>query len=157
MALGFAGYTRSLSRKRIAISNNVEVSPLDSNSTTPLKRMRSGILTVNSERSRLEALPEDILIRVLCGVDHEDLKQLYHVSKTIKEAALIAKQWHFEYSTPKKKTPAFRTPIEMEEANEFPEIEVEAPNAPMRKSKSRLSGRKLADISVALFASTDEE
>ncbi|XP_028788716.1 F-box protein SKIP27 [Neltuma alba] len=150
MALGFGGYTRSLSRKRIVVSTNVDTSPLDSSSVTPLKRMRSGTFTLNSEKSRLEALPQDILIRVLCGVDHEDLKQLYHVSKTIKEAALIAKQWHFEYSTPKKKTFALRTSIELDDENEIPEIE--APNAPLRKYKSRLSGKKLSDISVALFA-----
>lgn len=28
-------------------------------------------------------------IRVLCGVNHEDLKQLFHVSKTIREAVSI--------------------------------------------------------------------
>ncbi|XP_054790304.1 F-box protein SKIP27-like [Prosopis cineraria] len=150
MALGFGSYTRSLSRKRIVVSTDVEASPLDSSSVTPLKRMRSGTFILNSERSRFEALPQDILIRVLCGVDHEDLKQLFQVSKTIKEAALIAKQWHFEYSTPKKKTFVLRTSIAVDDENEIPEIE--APNAPMRKSKSRLSGRKLSDISVALFA-----
>lgn len=69
---------------------------------------------------------------------------------------LIAKQWHFEYSTPKKKKiPAFRTPIAMEDADEF--LEIEAPNAPMRKSKSRLSKRKLTDISVALFGETTDK
>ncbi|KAK4271428.1 hypothetical protein QN277_020128 [Acacia crassicarpa] len=150
MALGFGGYTRSLSRKRIVVSTDVEASPQDSSSMTPLKRMRSGAFTPNSEKSRLEELPQDILIRVLCGVDHEDLKQLYHVSKTIKEAALIAKQWHFEYSTPKKKTFALQTAIALDDEKEIPEME--APKAPLRKFKSRLSGKKLSDISVALFA-----
>ncbi|KAK4269776.1 hypothetical protein QN277_022889 [Acacia crassicarpa] len=117
---------------------------------TSLKRMRSRAFTPNSERSRLEALPHDTLIRVSCGVDHEELKQLYHVSKTIKEAALIAKQWHFEYSTPKKKTFALQTAIELDDENEI--LEMEAPNAPLRKFKSRLSGKKLSNISVALFA-----
>ena len=28
-------------------------------------------------------------IRVLCGVNHEDLKQLFHVSKSIREAVSI--------------------------------------------------------------------
>ncbi|KAI4296623.1 hypothetical protein L6164_036569 [Bauhinia variegata] len=149
MALGFGGYTQTLGRKRVVISNNVEASEHDSTSMAPLKRQCSGILIVNSERSRLEALPMDVLIRVLCGVDHEDLKQLFHVSKTIREATVNAKQYHFEYSTPKKKTFTFRSSIEMGEGDDFQEIE--APHAPLRKAKSRLSGTKLADISVALF------
>jgi hypothetical protein len=28
-------------------------------------------------------------IRVLCGVDHDDLKQLFHVSKVIREAVSV--------------------------------------------------------------------
>ena len=68
----------------------------------------------------------------------------------------IAKRLHFEYSTPKKKTfVAFHSPIGVEDANGFEEIE--APKAPLRKSKSRLNGGKLASISVALFASMDEQ
>lgn len=62
---------------------------------------------------------------------------------------VIAKQWHFQYSTPKKKTFVSGTPINVEYGNDFDTIE--APNAPLRKSKSRLNARKLADISVALF------
>ncbi|KAJ1388097.1 F-box-like domain superfamily [Sesbania bispinosa] len=157
MALGFEGYsyTRALGRKRVVVSNNVEASPLDSSPVmTPLKRVCSGRITINEERSRLEALPLDILIRVLCGVDHEDLKQLLLVSKTIREATEIAKKLHFEYSTPKKKIFAFRTPLDLQEdGSGFQEIET--PKAPLRKSKSRLSGRNLAGISVALFSSTE--
>ncbi|RDY12736.1 F-box protein, partial [Mucuna pruriens] len=154
MAIGLAGYSyaRTLGRKRVVGSNNVEASP---RVTTPLKRMCSGRISLKSERSHLEALPLDILVQVLCGVDHEDLKQLFRVSKTIREAVLIAKKLHFEYRTPKKKTSAFLTPFDMEDVNEFQEIE--APNAPLKKSKSRLNGKKLADISIALFASMDEE
>ncbi|XP_061351946.1 F-box protein At1g61340-like [Gastrolobium bilobum] len=114
------GYTGTLGRKRIVVYNNGEASP----PLTPLKRMS--------------------VIKVLCGVDHEDLKQLFHVSKTIRKATLIAKQ-HFDYLTPKKKILAFP-------------ILFETPNAPLRKyNKSRLNGRKLADIAGTLFASMDGE
>ncbi|KAK7362948.1 hypothetical protein VNO77_05073 [Canavalia gladiata] len=156
--LGFEGYsyTRTLGRKRVVVSNNAEASSLDSNSPmTPLKRMCSGRITFNSERSRLEGLPLDILIRVLCGVDHEDLEKLVHVSRAIREATEIARRLHFEYSTPKKKAFVSRTPFDMEVGGGFEETE--APNAPLRKPKSRLSGKNLAGISVALFASTNEE
>ncbi|XP_016164147.1 F-box protein At1g61340-like [Arachis ipaensis] len=108
MAIRFEGYnftrTRSLGRKKV-VSGNVKGSPLDSETDMALlKRVCSGRFNFNSERSLLEALPLDILIRVLCGVNHEDLEQLLHVSKTISEAAEVAKRFHFEYSTPKKKT-----------------------------------------------------
>ncbi|XLR07493.1 hypothetical protein S83_035431, partial [Arachis hypogaea] len=90
MAIRFEGYnftrTRSLGRKKV-VSGNVKGSPLDSETDMALlKRVCSGRFNFNSERSLLEALPLDILIRVLCGVNHEDLEQLLHVSKTISEA-----------------------------------------------------------------------
>ncbi|OIV96057.1 hypothetical protein TanjilG_27161 [Lupinus angustifolius] len=154
MASGFDNcYARALGRKRVLVSKNVEPS---SPTNTPLKRVCSGRFTSISERSCLEALPFDILIKVLCGVDHEDLEQLFQVSKTIREAAEIAKGLHFEFSTPRKKTfAAFHIPIDVDNSNEFEEIE--APNAPLRKSKSRLNHRNLNSISANLFPSMDEE
>ncbi|KAE9599308.1 hypothetical protein Lal_00043858 [Lupinus albus] len=144
MALELVDYscTKTLGRKR------VEASP----SATPLKRVCSGGITFNSENSPLEALPLDILIGVLCCVEHEDLNQLFHVSKTIREATLIAKVTHFEYKTPKKKI-VFYDP--MDNANGSHDIE--APNAPLRKSNPRLSRNKFDDISVNLLHFMAEE
>ncbi|OIV96132.1 hypothetical protein TanjilG_13064 [Lupinus angustifolius] len=105
-------------------------------------------------KSPLEALPLDILVKVLCGVEHEDLNQLFFVSKTIREGTLIAKKTHFEYSTPKKNTFAFHDPIVIENAEVH---EIEAPNAPLRKSNLRLNGKKFDDISVNLFDIMEEE
>ena len=64
MALGFEGYsyTTTLGRKRVVLLHN-EASSLNSNSAVnPLKRMCSGKFTFDSERSRLEALPLDVLV-----------------------------------------------------------------------------------------------
>ncbi|KAJ9168933.1 hypothetical protein P3X46_020408 [Hevea brasiliensis] len=146
--LGLVKHTRSFGRKRVLIDNITDSMLLDSPVKTPLKRLCS----LEPEKSALESLPQDILIRILCGVDHDDLKQLFHVSTVIRESTMVAKKWHFAYSTPRK-TPAFRTPIDFENPNELDEIE--APNAPkqQRSYRSRLNGKKLADISVALFAS----
>ncbi|KAM7264908.1 hypothetical protein ACFE04_002591 [Oxalis oulophora] len=152
LGLGFVRYTRGLGRKRIVISNN------DDSPTTPsLKRQcseRFDFLESDVDdadnKSALEALPQDILIRILCGVEHKDLKQLFHVSKTIREATLIAKQWHFAYSTPTKYC-AFRDATDLSSNAE----DSEAPNAPRqaRVHMSRLTGKNLGSISVALFAS----
>ncbi|XP_010277938.1 PREDICTED: F-box protein SKIP27-like [Nelumbo nucifera] len=106
----------------------------------------------NSGKSLLEALPQDLLIRVLCSVDHDDLKELFHVSKTIREATLIAKQWHFAFRTPVKPM-GLRSFGDLEDESKFDAQE--APNAPRQKRAlgSRLNRKKLADISVALFRS----
>ncbi|KAK6917465.1 hypothetical protein RJ641_018216 [Dillenia turbinata] len=154
--LGFVRYSRSFGRKRIVISNSVEDGSIDCDSS-PLKRQCSvNMKDEDLEISFLQNLPQEILIRILCRVDHEDLKQLIHVSKCIHDATLIAKEWHFAYSTPSKKS-VFRSSIDFEDCSEIDEIE--APNAPkqVRTRQSRLTGKKLSEISVRLFASADED
>jgi len=156
LGLGFVRYTRGLGRKRVLISNNLEVSPMDSAPKTPTKRRCGEGVVLEAERSLLEALPQDVLVRVLCGVNHEDLKQLFHVSKTIREATLIAKQSHFAYCTPKK-IPAFRNAIDSEDSSDFGDVK--PPNAPKQRRmllERFLSKKDLPDISV-LFDSPDEE
>ncbi|XP_022721015.1 F-box protein SKIP27-like [Durio zibethinus] len=160
LGLGFVRYTRGLGRKRVGISNEMEESlPLESATKFPLlKRQRSERIMMMMmmmiddyhEKSTLESLPQDVLIRIICGVDHEDLKQLFNVSKSIREATVIAKQLHFAYSTPTK-TKAFRTSTDFQESSDLDEIE--APNAPRQwRSHRSINRKKLADISVALFA-----
>lgn len=72
------------------------------------------------------------------------------------EQTLIAKRLHFEFSTPRKTLP-FRSAFDMEDLGDS--NEVEPPNAPklLKIARSRLSRKKLAEISVALFASDGEE
>ncbi|KAG8365464.1 hypothetical protein BUALT_Bualt18G0107500 [Buddleja alternifolia] len=146
------GLVRSTSfgRKRVALSNLcMELGGEDDCVvvTTPSKRR----CLRGEEKSVLEDMPQEILVRILCGVEHDDLKSLFFVSKAIREATLIAKQSHFAYSTPRK-TLMFRNVCDF---GYFTEIE--APNAPKqsRIRRSRLSAKKMADISISLFASDD--
>lgn len=151
------GLVRSASfgRKRVALTTNgLELADGDDGFfCTSSKRhcYQDSFLPV--EKSALEALPQDILIRILCGVEHVDLKRLFFVSKTIRETTVIAKQTHFAYSTPMKAGGFQRVDI----FGDFDEGE--APNAPKqsRVPRSRLSKKKLADISVALFLSDEED
>ncbi|CAL5375703.1 unnamed protein product [Camellia sinensis] len=153
LGLGFVRYTRSMSGKRIALSSNMEV---DSTVTTPrMKKPRSEKM-LSFDKSLLEALPQDILIRILCNVDHDDLKQLFHVSKPIREATLIAKQWHFAYTTPTTNL-AFPNSIALGDAGDIEEVEATNALERFRNQRSRLNRKKLTDISVALFASSDED
>lgn len=74
----------------------------------------------------------------------------------VNEQTLVAKRWHFEYSTPKK-TLGFKNATDMDDWNESNDVEL--PNAPRQAKfpRTRLSRKKLADISVALFTSDSEE
>ncbi|PIN18576.1 hypothetical protein CDL12_08765 [Handroanthus impetiginosus] len=152
------GLVRSTSfgRKRVALSNvSVKFGNYDDYfATSPSKRLCYQDLVFCAEKSSLENLPQEILIRILCGVEHDDLKRLFFVSKAIREATLIAKQTHFAYSTPRK-TVGFKNFDFFGDFNE----EVEAPNAPKqsRIPRRRLSAKKLSEISVSLFASDNEE
>ncbi|GAA0169202.1 hypothetical protein Leryth_019616 [Lithospermum erythrorhizon] len=140
----------SFGRKRVALRNVTVDFGVDE---LPLKRQCSLDSFVFAEKSPLESLPEDLLVRVLCGVNHEDLKSLYYVSKSIKEAAMVAKKLHFEFSTPRK-TVGFRSVADNEWLSGL--SDVEAPNAPKQsRRRSELNRKKLSDISVALFASDD--
>ncbi|GJV00919.1 protein root primordium defective 1 [Tanacetum coccineum] len=51
--------------------------------------------------SRLEDLPQEVLVKVLCGVEHRDCKSLFYVSHKIREVAILAKEYHFDYTTPR--------------------------------------------------------
>ncbi|XP_057764646.1 F-box protein At1g61340-like [Salvia miltiorrhiza] len=143
------GLVRSTSfgRKRVFLSSHgMEFG--DDDDCVSLKRRCPQDSIFWGEKSALEDLPQEILIRILCGVEHDDLKRLFFVSKAIREASVIAKQSHFAYSTPRK-TVGFKSLDEL--------MEMEAPNAPKqsRAPRQRLSVKNLADISVALFADGD--
>ncbi|KAI6678226.1 hypothetical protein NL676_039022 [Syzygium grande] len=106
-----------------------------------------------SKKSGLEVLPQDILIRILSHVVHGDLKRLVCMSKTIKEATVVAKQWHFAYTMPMK-IRTFRNSIDPQNSSDCKEIE--APNALLRTFRSCISRRKLVDVTTVLFASSNE-
>lgn len=60
---------------------------------------------------------------------------------SVNKQALMAKKWHFAYSTPRKGLP-FRNAVHLEDCGEFDEVE--PPNAPKqwRIAQSRLIGQK---------------
>ncbi|PRQ47359.1 hypothetical protein RchiOBHm_Chr2g0098831 [Rosa chinensis] len=50
--------------------------------------------------SRLESLPMDLLVKLLCHLHHDQLKPVFHVSQRIRKAVILARQYHFNYTTP---------------------------------------------------------
>ncbi|KAJ0966019.1 hypothetical protein J5N97_027157 [Dioscorea zingiberensis] len=147
---GFVQKTSILGRKRVVVlSSLVEDSGFASPVSTKLQKRRCRRSPMEG-LNHLEALPKDILIRILCKVGHSDLRQLFQVSKAVQEATLIAKELHFAFSTPLKS---------MNRGGSDLEQGIETPNAPKqhRIAKSRIDGKKLASIAVALFTSPLED
>ncbi|KAH0903685.1 hypothetical protein HID58_043188 [Brassica napus] len=94
----------------------------------------------------------DMWVKIICGVEHEDLKQLFHVSKTIREATLIAKQSHFAYSTPRKTLVFQLGRYGLDKPFDFGEDKIEAPAAPLQKRYRRINRNEdNSGVSVALF------
>lgn len=135
------------------ISNDME---LDSCFVTPMKMHCEGKCGFDSEKSVVESLPQDILIRILCGVEHDDLKRLFHVSKTFRDATEVARELHFAYTTPRKRL-AFRNPADFEECGEL-DGDDKTPNQ-TRVPKSRFVGNKEEEWwpRRALFAEMETE
>lgn len=160
------GLVRSTSfgRKRVSFSMDdiMEVESLNSLESLPNKKQCGAANTsfTSWEKSALESLHQDILIQILCGVEHDDLKSLFHVCKTIREATLIVKQLHFAYSTPKKNRLQISDAIgeDLEKMLDLNEDEAGGCLAPRqsRVPRSRISKKKLSDISVALFTADGE-
>ncbi|KAK4490481.1 hypothetical protein RD792_001158 [Penstemon davidsonii] len=50
--------------------------------------------------SRLESLPSDLLVKILCHLHHDQLRAVFHVSQKVRKAVIIARQFHFNYTTP---------------------------------------------------------
>ncbi|XP_060193806.1 F-box protein At4g35930-like [Lycium barbarum] len=74
----------------LAKQNNLQMTP-----KTP------GAVEGMSE-SRLESLPLDLLVNILCHLQHDQLKAVFHVSQKIRKAVILARQLHFNYTTPYK-------------------------------------------------------
>lgn len=147
--------TRILGRKRIVVLNRMEtVSNLSSPFSTPSPKRRGPRVQLQG-LNRLESLPQDLLVQVLCKVTHADLKQLLLVSKYVNEATLIAKELHFAYSTPRTK-PVFRKDDDLGLDDDL-EDSREVPNAPMqhKAARSRINF-DLDSIAVDLFSSYDD-
>ncbi|XP_073102337.1 F-box protein At4g35930 isoform X2 [Elaeis guineensis] len=51
-------------------------------------------------QSRLESLPMDLLVKILCHLHHDQLRAVFHVSQRIRTAVLLARQLHFNFTTP---------------------------------------------------------
>uniref|UniRef100_A0A0E0ED43 F-box domain-containing protein n=1 Tax=Oryza meridionalis TaxID=40149 RepID=A0A0E0ED43_9ORYZ len=139
--------TRILGRKRVAVSPAPPPSGGPHSPVRTLRKQRSTRLHMDDAVSLLESLPQDVLIKVLCKVNHSDLRPLLLVSKQ----TVVAREQHFAFATPSSKA-ALRGGEEEEQ---------EAPGAPkLQRRVARSSpvwGKNLASISVNLFEAFESE
>ncbi|KMZ62865.1 hypothetical protein ZOSMA_43G00470 [Zostera marina] len=137
-------YTRALGRKRV-VSDTLDVlvtlSEQGSGSSCT-KRRHCQIAS-----SRLQSMPQEVLVQILCGVNQSDLSRLIFVSKAIKEAALLAKETYFAFRTPKR---------EAEFENGGDQASPIVPNAP-KVDRKQTKYKSWFDIAVVLFPGDEEE
>nr|XP_043618140.1 F-box protein At4g35930-like [Erigeron canadensis] len=113
-ASGGGGGCMDLGKKRVAIfdENHVILSspersryaagpPVDlfkeNNSLPSTPRPDFGVIDYES---RLESLPMELLVKILCHMHHDQLKAVFHVSERIRTAVIVARRFHFNYTTP---------------------------------------------------------
>ncbi|CAN0920835.1 F-box protein SKIP27 [Linum grandiflorum] len=91
----------------------------------------------------LQNLPEELLVKVICGVNYPDLKHLLLVSRQMANATSISKEIHFNFTTPFKVVQA------------GPEMETATPYAPraLQQLRKRLTAKEASDLTISLFAS----
>ncbi|GLJ35916.1 hypothetical protein SUGI_0720600 [Cryptomeria japonica] len=70
--------------------------------TTPVKNCSTVFVKEENlaVESRMESLPLNILVQIVCNVHHDELEPLFYVSSKFREAASIAREMHFDYTTP---------------------------------------------------------
>ncbi|XP_062204884.1 F-box protein At4g35930-like isoform X1 [Phragmites australis] len=108
--------------------------------------------------SRLESLPLDLLIKIMCCLHHDQLKAVFHVSRRIRKAVELARQYHFNYTTPDRSRQELllnKTPLPTEHwpfmsRIDGKDVRVSTPRTPkapkLAKHASRLARLKLLDV-----------
>lgn len=114
--------------------------------------------------SRLESLPFDLLIRILCLLHHDQLKSVFHVSQRLRKVAIIARQCYFNYTTPDKSRQEMLKQITPRPDEHWPfagkgwdfspmrcPVTPKAPRHDQQRPPARLSLAEMKQISASLF------
>ncbi|CAO2831350.1 unnamed protein product [Amaranthus hypochondriacus] len=129
-----------------------------------LKTPRTPRFQDSDSRSRLEGLPMDVLVKILCHLHHDQLRAVFHVSQKIRRAVILARQCHFNYTTPdrsRQELLSTMTPqvldhwpfISKEEEKGFQFKDLHTPKAPRHgpRPPSRLKSTEMSQVAAALF------
>ncbi|KAF8406618.1 hypothetical protein HHK36_008708 [Tetracentron sinense] len=114
--------------------------------------------------SRLESLPMELLVKILCHLHHDQLRAVFHVSQRVRKAVLFARQCHFNYTTPDRSRQELlrtRTPLPTEHwpfvcKLDGKALRVSSPHTPKAprhgpRPPSRLNFAEVRQIAAVLF------
>lgn len=119
-----------------------------------------------NNQSRLESLPMDLVVQILCHLHHDQLRAVFHVSQRMRTAVLLARQQHFNYTTPDRSRQEIlrtKTPLPTEhwpfvskgDGMAIQGYSPHAPKAPRHGSRpsrpSRLRMMDMKQIAAVLF------
>ncbi|KAJ7522339.1 hypothetical protein O6H91_18G007100 [Diphasiastrum complanatum] len=124
--------------------------------------------STSAQESLLESLPLELLVRIICKLQHDQLRPVFHTCKRLRQSVIIAKQSHFNYTTPGRKRWLFQTienfPSLASRSNHLPFLSKaqghkcpagypRTPKAPRYAPKphSRTSIAEMSQITAALF------
>ncbi|GKV44108.1 hypothetical protein SLEP1_g51327 [Rubroshorea leprosula] len=114
--------------------------------------------------SRLESLPMDLLVKILCHLHHDQLRAVFHVSQKIRKAVCIARQFHFNYTTPDRSRQEMLRIMTPQPTEHWPFVRkgdgdgifISSPHTPKAprhgpRPPSRLKATELRQVSAKLF------
>ncbi|KAM7520060.1 hypothetical protein LguiB_019022 [Lonicera macranthoides] len=114
--------------------------------------------------SRLESLPMDLLVKILCHLHHDQLRAVFHVSQRIRKAVVLARQYHFNFTTPDRSRQEMLSTMTPLPAEHWPfasrgdgkGILISSPNTPKAprhgpRPPSRLKFTEMRQIAAVLF------
>uniref|UniRef100_A0A7N0ZWL8 F-box domain-containing protein n=1 Tax=Kalanchoe fedtschenkoi TaxID=63787 RepID=A0A7N0ZWL8_KALFE len=129
-----------------------------------LKTPKTPFVKNPSSDSVLESLPMDILVKVVCHLHHDQLKPVFHVSQRLREAVILARQFHFNYKTPDRSRQGLlrlHTPNSTEHRpfkgkGNAKSVRISSPRTPKAPKRgprppSRLKYTDMRQIAVVLF------
>lgn len=120
---------------------------------TPMRKMKFQ----SRSESPLERLPVELLVHIVCRLHHDQLKPVFHVCRSLQQAVSIARQMHFNFTTPdyeRQKTVSFYTPKRHRDfyftVSEAPggtlDVRPPTPQAPRHPPKPQHARIPLADM-----------
>ncbi|XWS33892.1 hypothetical protein CRYUN_Cryun22dG0122000 [Craigia yunnanensis] len=103
--------------------------------------------------SRLESLPMDLLVKILCHLHHDQLRPVFHVSQRIRKALCLARQFHFNYTTPDRSRQEMLSTMTPRPTEHRPLMSKGDGKAPRHgpRPPSRLQATELRQIAAVLF------
>ncbi|EFJ38709.1 hypothetical protein SELMODRAFT_402840 [Selaginella moellendorffii] len=124
----------------------------------------TGTAQPSSSSSSVETLPPELLVRIVCRLDHNQLKPVFHVCRSLRQAVMIAKQCHFNFTTPGKDHKTV-SDAKLGQAlpflNEFAAVGISTtPNAPKHAEKfpkPRYSMADMRQIAATLFQGSQSQ